>query len=187
MDDTEVTKTREEALELLDQSQKADALDRVWQPLDNRDNDARLWELRGRILTNLKMHLEAVRSYDRALELDPLEDLLPYIWNNRGISLFALERYEEAKVAFSEASRRKWKYLPQAFNNRGLALMKLDHPIDALKDFEKAAQSEPTFPEAFNNRGQAFECLGKLPEALASYNKALQQHRTQLPAPLQPN
>ena len=137
----EFTKTREEALKLLHQGQKADALDRVWQVLDRRDTDIRLWELRGEILTNLKMHLDAVQSYDRALELNPPGNLLPYVWNNKGISLFALERYEEAKVAFYQASKRKWTYLPQAFNNLGLALMKLNRPSDALEDFEKDRKS----------------------------------------------
>jgi len=174
MNEKEIETTRTEALRLLNLGQKADALDRVWQALDRRDGDPRLWELRGTILTRVGMHLDAVRSYDRALELDPQKELLPYVWNNKGISLFALERYEEAEVAFSQACKRDWPYLPQAHNNLGLALMKLDCPADALKAFEEATQSKPDFHEAFNNRSQALECLGKLPEALASYNKSLE-------------
>jgi hypothetical protein len=40
-------KMREDALKLLDIGRKADALDRVWQSLNNRDEDPKLWELRG--------------------------------------------------------------------------------------------------------------------------------------------
>lgn len=167
-------KMREDALKLLDIGRKADALDRVWQSLNNRDEDPKLWELRGTILTRLGMHLDAVRSYDHALELKPSGDLVSYIWNNKGISLFALERYEEAKGAFSQACKDDWDFLAQAHNNRGLALLKLGRPSDALKDFEQATQHKPDFHEAFNGRGQALEQLGKLPEALASYNQALE-------------
>jgi len=173
MDEKEITDTRTEAFRLLNLGQGADALDRVWQLLDRRNQDPRLWELRGTILTRLKMDLDAVRSYDRALDLNPPADLLPYVCNNKGISLFALGRYEEARVAFSQASERDWAFSAEAQNNLGLALMKLERPPDALGAFEEATRLKPNFAEAFNNRGQALEKLGRLEGARDSYDEAM--------------
>jgi Flp pilus assembly protein TadD len=173
MDKKEITDTRTEAFRLLNLGQGADALDRVWQLLDRRNQDPRFWELRGTILTRLKMDLDAVRSYDRALDLNPPADLLPYVCNNKGISLFALGRYEEARVAFSQASERDWAFSAEAQNNLGLALMKLERPPDALRAFEEATRLKPNFAEAFNNRGQALEKLGRLEGARDSYDEAM--------------
>jgi tetratricopeptide (TPR) repeat protein len=168
-----IEETRREALQLLEEGRGADALDRVWQPLRARSDDPRFWELRGVILSRLKLHCDAIESYNQALRLHPDEHLLPYVWNNKGISLFQLERYEEARDAFSQASKKSWPFEAEAHNNLGLALLNLNLPCDAVEEFKKATQRKSGFPEAFNNLGQAFAKLGEEPETLASYNQAL--------------
>jgi len=184
MAENDINAIKEEVRRLLGEERSVEALEHIARILDNRSEDPELWELRGVILTRLEKHLAAVRSYDRALDLDPREALLPYLWNNKGISLVRLGLYDDARLLFSQARKQKWRFLPQAHNNLGLTLMKLEQPAGALAEFEEGVkqmrcclsedpQRESILPDLLNNRGQAREKLGDLPEALGSYSEAV--------------
>ena len=64
----------------------------------------------------------AMKLFDKAIELDPT---YAEAWNNKGVSLFHLGKYEEALEAFDKAIGINPEYI-QAQNNKITALEKLN-------------------------------------------------------------
>ncbi len=80
-------------------------------------------------------------------------------------------RLEEA-VKVLEANRKALKH-PIGFNILGDIRLKQGNPRDALKAFDAAVKTAPSFPEAHCNRGVALQEMGRLEEALAAEERAL--------------
>ncbi len=139
---------------------------------------------------------EALRAYDRALELDPDDADLH---DKRGLALRNLGRLEEAASAFSRAieldpasaiSRRRRaaalgglgrveealsEYLAASeldpenvdiHNNRGALLGRSDRHEEALEAFRLAAELDPENASVRRNLGTALRHLGRHEEAL---------------------
>ena len=92
--------------------------------------------------------------------------------NNRGVSLQALKRLDEALASYDKALALQPDYA-EAFYNRGNVLRELKRLDEALASYDKALALKPEHPKAFNNRGNALKELKRIDEALASYDKAL--------------
>ena len=99
---------------------------------------SKLRELRTRY--QFEQYEEAVKAYDRAIQLDPNEGTA---FNNKGFILNKLGRYEEALVALDEAIRLNSRSI-QSFSNKGDALSNLDRYAEALQAYEKALELDPT-------------------------------------------
>ena len=79
------------------------------------------WYNKGIALDDLGRYEEAIKAYDKAIELKPDYQKA---WYNKGIALRKLYSYEEALEAFNKAIEIK----PDdhdAWNNKGIALKKL--------------------------------------------------------------
>lgn len=63
---------------------------------------------------------------------------------------------------------------PRAFNNLGIAYMEKEQYDEAISQFEKAVQMDPTFEIGYYNLGVAYTGKGQYEEALARYQKVLQ-------------
>lgn len=59
-----------------------------------------------------------------------------------------------------------------AWNKRAVALAKLGHPFDAIMNYDKAIELNPT-AEFYNNRGASYFDLGEFDRAIEDYEKAL--------------
>jgi tetratricopeptide (TPR) repeat protein len=59
------------------------------------------WNRIGNALNHLGKYEEAIKAYDKAIELEPSEAILD--WQNKGYSLKALGRDTEAEIAFAKA------------------------------------------------------------------------------------
>jgi tetratricopeptide (TPR) repeat protein len=69
--------------------------------IKNGDSDLnRAWIHRGNALQDLGQYDEAIKSYDKALEIQPD---FAITWLNRGIALLNLNRYDEAEKTFIKA------------------------------------------------------------------------------------
>ena len=108
-------------------------------------------------------------SYDRALAIKPehVEAL-----NNRGNTLYALNRYEEALASYERALALKPDYA-DALNNRAAALQALNRYEEALASYDRALALKPDHAEALNNRGLALVALKRPDDALATFDQAL--------------
>ncbi|MBE9143844.1 CHAT domain-containing protein [Planktothrix mougeotii] len=95
-------------------------------------------------------------------------------WNNRGVDLADLGRFEEAIDCYNKAL----KFKPdgyEAWLNRGAILCdRLGKYQEAIYSFEKALEFKPDLHEAWHNRGVALKHLGRFKEAINSYKKALE-------------
>lgn len=94
------------------------------------------WNKDGNEFFSLGNYIDAIKSFDMALERDP-----GYLnaWVNKGSSLLKLGKYSEALAAYDEAIRID----PQsalAWNRKGLALKKLDRGIDAASAYARARE-----------------------------------------------
>jgi len=77
-------------------------------------------------------------------------------FNNRGVALQALKRFEEALASCDQAIILKPNYA-DAFSNRGIALLELKRFEEGLASFDKAITLKPAHPHAFS--GMAFSAL----------------------------
>ncbi|MHC5674073.1 CHAT domain-containing protein [Nostoc sp.] len=113
--------------------------------------------------------LGAIASYDQAIELQPE---FPEYWFNRGLTLFHLERFDEAITSYQTATELKPDFY-KAWYNRGRTLGELGYFEEAIASFDKAIEIKPDYQEAWSSRGLALLKLGWLPEAISSYDHAL--------------
>jgi tetratricopeptide (TPR) repeat protein len=123
---------------------------------------------RGDALQALRRFDAAVKSYDRAIALEPVSE----IYINRGVALQGLGKFEAAVASYDRATALNPAAI-QAWSNRGNALRSLDRHEVALESYDRAIMLGPNFAEAYANRAGALEELDRRSEATASYEKAV--------------
>lgn len=98
-------------------------------------------------------------------------------WNNLGISLESLGRYDEALAAYDRAleldpeSAHSW-------SNKGALLRRLRRYDEAMACQDKALALDPRFAYAWHGRGKVLMALKRHEEAIAAFDKALEVHPT---------
>ena len=188
---------------LLRDGQLDPALERASELAAAHPREPVLHNVLGVILGRLGRLIEALASYDRALELRPE---FPDALNNRGNALSRLGRHEEAIASFRRvleiqprdaealnsmgsalhgagrideavgAYREALTIVPGhagAQVNLGNALADLDQPQEALACYEAALQSDPALAPAHYNQGKVLASLGHNQTAAASFDRAL--------------
>jgi len=80
---------------------------------------------------------EAVQAFNEALKIDKSD---AKIYNNLGMALAKLGRYEWAMEAF-----KKGGDTAAAYNNMGFVYLQMGERDKAIRSFEKAIESRPTF------------------------------------------
>jgi len=94
--------------------------------------------------------------------------------NNKGLSLYALGRYNEALTCFQQSLKLNSSSVP-VWSNQGVTLgVGLGKWDLGLLSFEKALELNPGDPQAWSNKGMALRSLGQVRESLACYDRALQ-------------
>ncbi len=102
-------------------------------------------------LNNLNRHGEAIKSFDRALEI---QSGLAIAWYNKGSALVALGEYEEAVKCFDIAIAINPND-PGAWYHKGAALVNdIRKYKEALKCLDKSIEIDPTTnPAPWTDRG----------------------------------
>jgi hypothetical protein len=109
------------------------------------------------------------KSYlDKAIATNPK---LAESYNNRGLALYNLSRYQQAINDFSQAIRMKPQYA-EAFNNRGNAYYALDQYQQAEADFNRSLQLKPRYAKAHLNRGLVYFQMRKIEESCKDFRRA---------------
>jgi len=129
-----------------------------------------LWREKGLIQFIGKEYMEALASFDRALEINPIYD---GAWNSRGAALWNLGRYEEAIASYDRAIEINPDY-HEAWNNRGIALRNLWRNEEAIASYDRAIEINPDSHQAWYGRGLSLSLLGRYKEGIASYDRALE-------------
>lgn len=114
-------------------------------------------------------HETALQTFARALEVRADS---PEAWNNRGATLYDLDRFEEAVACFGKALDLRPGYA-EARYNRGNAFRALGRFGEALECYGAVLSLRPDDAEAWNNQGTSLHSLARFEEALESFDRAL--------------
>mmetsp|Transcript_5407 Transcript_5407/g.5365 ORF Transcript_5407/g.5365 Transcript_5407/m.5365 type:complete len:256 (+) Transcript_5407:655-1422(+) len=117
----------------------------------------------------LRNHIEAIESYDKAIEINPNE-ADAYI--GKGQSLRLLGRYSEAADCFDIAIKLQ-PDLASAYFNKGLVSMNLKNLVDAIKCFSTSIEIQPDNDMAYSYKGLVSMALGQGTDAVEYFNKAI--------------
>ena len=119
---------------------------------------------RARVLRMLKLHEQALRSAQKAIELAP--EYIPGILE-AAKSLEGLGDHQKALRAYEKALQLDPEHR-EAHYRRGLLLHKLGRNREALEEFDKVLELRPRFKEALQAKGMAHDALGEYDKAAVS-------------------
>lgn len=122
------------------------------------------------ILNDAGEYEEALKHFDRTIELRPIE---AEAYNNRGYTYYRLGDFPRAIQEYNNAIYYRPEYAI-AFSNRGNAYNECKDFANALRDCDKAIELKPTLAEAYNNRGNVYRAIGDLARAVQDYTKAIE-------------
>jgi protein O-GlcNAc transferase len=147
-----------------------DAADFLGRAVRARPNDATAHNNYGIALKNLGRFDEALRGYERALEIQ--RDFADAHYN-RGNVLKELKRFQDALESYERALAINPGYA-EAHVNRGIALQTIGRVDEALGSYERAIAINRNYAEAHHNRGVALLDLGRIDDARVSHERALE-------------
>ncbi|OAY50637.1 uncharacterized TPR repeat-containing protein At1g05150 [Manihot esculenta] len=131
----------------------------------------------GRVLYEHQLFKEALVSFKRACELQPV-DVRPHF--RAGNCLYVLGRYRESKEEFllaleaAEAGGNQWAYLlPQIYVNLGIALEGEGMVLSACEYYREAAILCPTHFRALKLLGSALFGVGEYMAAVKALEEAI--------------
>ncbi|MFO7607283.1 MAG: YcaO-like family protein [Desulfurivibrionaceae bacterium] len=144
----------------------------------------------GQNLYNTGRPAEALPHLRRALELNPDEEDIPYIYSFLGSCLKDLEQYDEAIATLKQGAEHDDER-PDLHNLLGFCYFKLADHAAAVEHFSRAVHLAPNSAIDYANLGVNYRKLGKNDEAMKSLALALsldpsiafaQQHMDELAA-----
>ena len=109
------------------------------EPLSDRDRAA-TYANRGIILARRNRLEEAIRSYDRAIDIEPA---MVHALINRANAYTRMNRFEDALDDYGQALFYSQGRDPLVFYNRSLAYEKLGRKAEAREDLVRALQLQP--------------------------------------------
>jgi tetratricopeptide (TPR) repeat protein len=127
------------------------------------------WKALGAILGQIGKKSEAIKAYQRVLQLVP-QDAESH--NNLGIILKELGRLGEAEASLKQAIALKIDYA-EAHSNLGNTLKELGRLEEAESSHRQAIVLKPDYAEPHNNLGVTLQKLGRLDEAEESCRQAI--------------
>jgi tetratricopeptide (TPR) repeat protein len=124
---------------------RAEAIAALWRMLDTDDGDGAFYNARIALdLFRRGMYVESEDQYRQAIALNPE---FAELYNQLGVTLYALLRDEEAIVAYRAAIARNPDYA-DVYLNLGLALARLGCKDEAKSAYETAIRLDPSLASA---------------------------------------
>ncbi|CAD8055916.1 unnamed protein product [Paramecium primaurelia] len=123
----------------------------------------------GVALYNLNKYQDAIECYDKAISINPNDDIT---WTNKGFALNNLNKYKDAIESFDKAISINPKD-DITWTNKGLALNNLNKYQDAIECYDEAISINPKYDKAWSNKGFALHKLQKYTDAISCYDQAL--------------
>ena len=140
------------------------------EPVKQNQLTAQIWFDRGYQASQKGDYTEAIRFYEKSIELDP-EFVDTH--NNLGYVLNNMERYEEAKQFLQKAVELDPAYA-YAYHNLGNSLKNLGQYQEAEQAYRKAILLDPEDAYPYNGLGNTLKELKQYQEAEQAYRKAIQ-------------
>jgi len=108
------------------------------------------WFEKGVDLAKLKRYEEAIKAYEKAIEINPKDDKA---WYNKGFYLTKLKRYEEAIGAYEKAIEINPKEA-LGYSNMGELFFKVGNLEDASKNAKNALKINENLASALSLQGR---------------------------------
>ena len=115
------------------------------------------------------MYEEALKAYDKAIELNPKD---ADVWLGKAVALLELGRYEEALKALDKLIELNPKDAA-VWVVKGIILLEMDKYRKALEAFDKAIELNPKYAGAWQGKAEASYYINLTTEALEAIDKAL--------------
>jgi len=129
----------------------------------------KIWHESADVYNWAGMYEEAISCYDRAIAINPADDLA---WFRKGFVLFMLDKNEESLECYNRALAINPKNI-DALENKGAHLLKMGKEQEAMEFFNAVIQIEERKACAWFNRGMVFKKRRNYWEALASFDTGL--------------
>jgi adenylate cyclase len=101
---------------------------------------------------------EAIRSYERAIRMSPMDPMLHMSLTLMGISFIELRRFEDAIVAAKKAQRQN-AFCPPTYRCLASAFAHLGRDVEAREAAARMLELEPAFTiSAWIDRGGQSNC-----------------------------
>lgn len=123
---------------------------------------------------------KAIAHYSRAISIKAPEFDYAPVFNNRGLALYDMRRYEQAIKSFDKAIELNPEY-DEAYCNRAISHYRLatrGHFEQAFADLEKAIALNGQNARAYFYLGFIHDRLGQFAQSVTNYDKALQLNET---------
>lgn len=111
----------------------------------------------------------AEKDYEKAKELDPDNEKIPY---NFGVMKFMQNDFEGALEEFNAAIETKPDFA-FAWNDKGSCYRQMGQYAEAVKAYEEAEKRNPKLAFVLSNLGKAKRLMGDNEGALSAYNRAM--------------
>ena len=139
---------------------------------DNIKNDKLLFLL-GTTYLQTNEHDKAINYLDRSIDLNPnFQDA----YNNRGIALAKIGKFQESVKDYDSAINLKKDYF-DAHLNKGISLRNIEQKNKAIECFKTCIALNPKDPKIYNNLGNVYKDLKNFKEAINFYSKAIQVNK----------
>jgi tetratricopeptide (TPR) repeat protein len=126
--------------------------------------------LRGLVLTKLRNYPEAINSFQKALDLGPINETDCRV-NLASVKIFT-KQYDDAKKELEACIKLNDKE-PNIYNSLALIAIEKNDLDEALKQVNKAIELSPDQAYFINNRGFIYIGLGKFEEAKSDIDKSI--------------
>jgi adenylate cyclase len=107
-------------------------------------NSFQAWNGRGQVYKSAGLPEEAIRSFERALRMSPVDPRLHLTFHGMGIALIELGRFDEAIVAAKKAQRQNPSY-SQAYRCLASAFAHLGRDAEAREAAASLLEVDPAF------------------------------------------
>ena len=156
-------------ISLFTQGQLQQALSESSQLLERFPNSVVLYNIAGACNAGLMQFDAAIRSYKKALKINP--DYAD-AYSNMGNALKDKGDLEAAIQSYKQALKIKPDYA-QAYNNMGNALKDKGDLEAAIQSYKQALKIKPDYAQAYSNMGNALKSQGDVEAAIDSFKQAL--------------
>lgn len=133
--------------------------------------DAETLYNQGCILSRQGEYEKAIKSFDKAIELNPE---LAEAWNNKGAALNSLGNNPNDAIKSLDKAIEIDPQYAEAWSNKGNALMKLGKLHEAVKSYDRAIKINPQNATSWYNKGTALYELNDQIEAVKSFDKTIE-------------
>jgi len=127
---------------------------------------------------DLRKDLEALleRTTGERIKPPTLEDLKPWEWGNKGVSLNDLGRFEEALYCHNRAIELnpRSETAAKAWSNKALTLRALNRLDEAVECCDRALELDPAHVSNLINKAAILDGLGRYEESVACCDRALE-------------